>query len=60
MEKENYNYGGLFSGFFNYIDSMEKQIEYCDHVHTSSCQHDGECACVNDHECKDGVIIKEN
>lgn len=37
---------------------MEK-IEYCDHVHTADCQQGKDCPCVQDHKCKEGIIIQE-
>jgi hypothetical protein len=38
---------------------IDKEVEYCTHQCTGECQETRECPCVNDHLCKNGVIIEQ-
>lgn len=35
------------------------EINYCNHQCTSSCQHQTDCPCISDHECKNGIILQD-
>lgn len=38
---------------------VAQELKKCNHQCTSECQHQKDCPCVNDHECKDGFIVQE-
>ena len=40
-------------------DFMRENVKYCVHQCTGECQETKECPCVNDHLCKNGVIVQE-
>lgn len=52
---------GLVDSLNELADHYQKmaEIEYCTHIHTSSCQHSTDCPCSYEHECKNGIITQE-